>query len=54
MDDNNRIEIKISKTNDGSISVATKMSEDATTEGAVQLVMDFIGSIVPAEDVVHF
>lgn len=49
----NRIEIKICKTNDGRISVDTKMSEDATEDEAVQLLMDFIGSLVSGEKV-HF
>lgn len=51
MNNNNRIEIKIAKTEDGSISVNTKMAEDATEDEAVQLLLDFIGSVVPGEKV---
>ena len=49
--DDNRIEIMISKTNDGSISVNTKLAEDATENEAVQLLLDFIGSVMPEEKV---
>lgn len=51
MAENNRIEIKICKTQDGSISVDTKMAEDATNDEAVQLLLDFIGSLAPGEKV---
>ena len=54
MDKDNRIEIKICKSNEGSIYVDTKMSEDATEDEVVDLVMDFIRSLIPAKDVVHF
>lgn len=47
--EDNKIEILIAKTHDGSISVNTKMSEDATNEEAVDLVLDFIRSIFPGE-----
>ena len=46
----NRIEITISKTNEGNIYVDTKTA-DGVTDGEVgQLVMDFIESLAPTFD----
>lgn len=55
MDNNdNRIEIRICKTNDGSISVDTKTSDGVTDDEVGQLALDFIGSLIPNENLVHF
>lgn len=50
----NRIEIKISKSEDGNISVDTKTAEGVTDDEVGQLALDFIGSLIPTENLVHF
>lgn len=46
----NRIEITISKTNEGNISVNTKTADGVTDSEVGQLAMDFIESLAPTFD----
>ena len=52
----NRIEIKITKSNDGNVSVEAKTNDDVTNEEVSDLVLGFIDALITAsaEEVVHF